>query len=83
MLRENVKQGNAARRDKKSVPVSIACIKWRDTVSGSSRAAVGVTGRFIDTLNRVFAGKAQIACRYLQKFIPLMVCTLAVLEAAL
>jgi hypothetical protein len=46
-------------------------------------AAVRVTGRFIDTLNRAFTGKTQTACRYLQKFIPLMVCTLAVLEAAL
>jgi len=40
MLRENVKQGNAARLDKKSVPVSIDCIEWRDTVSGNSRATV-------------------------------------------
>lgn len=46
-------------------------------------AAVMVTGRFIDTFNRAFAGEAQTACRYLETLIPLMLYTLAVLEAVL
>ena len=39
--------------------------------------------RFIYTFNREFTGKAQTACRYLQKFVPLMVYKPAVLEAAI
>jgi hypothetical protein len=46
-------------------------------------AAIRATSTCIDSLNPVFNRKVQTASRYLQKYIPLTVCRLAVLEAAL